>query len=81
MTGIFASIPVAGKQRCARCGRPITPKKAGDLYGPKCARILAGQISLDSQTLVSGKVQRKRKEQSVPIYVKGEKGEVTAVIL
>jgi hypothetical protein len=31
--------------------------------------------------LVSGKVLKKGKEVDVPIYVKGEKGEVVAVIV
>lgn len=81
MTGIFTAAATPGKPRCARCGRPFVPKKKGDRYGPKCARKLAGQVELDSQALVSGKVLRKGKEKIVPIYVKGEKGEVTAVIV
>jgi hypothetical protein len=41
MTGIFAKISIAGKPRCARCKRPFTPRKNGDRYGSKCARIAA----------------------------------------
>jgi len=41
MTGIFASIMVAGKPRCARCGRPFVPRNADDKYGWKCARKVA----------------------------------------
>jgi len=67
--------------RCLRCGRPFVLKRMTDQYGPKCAMKLAGQVQLDSMVLVSGKVLRKGKEKSVPIYIKDEKGEVTAVIL
>jgi len=81
MTGIFAKQPVAGRPRCARCKRPFTPHKDGDLYGPTWARKMAGQVELDHQVLVSGVVLHKGKEKSVPIYVKGETGEITAVII
>ncbi len=28
----------AGKPKCARCYRPFTPRKEGQIYGPKCER-------------------------------------------
>lgn len=45
---------------CKRCGKEFVPKTPGQEYGPVCARILAGQVELDSMVLVSGKVLRKR---------------------
>jgi hypothetical protein len=59
MSGIFTAKATATKARCARCGLLFTPKKVGDKYGPICARKLAGQVQLDSQMLVSGKVLRR----------------------
>lgn len=47
--------------KCKRCHRNIIIHKEGQEYGPKCARILAGQVQLDSQALVSGKVLRRTK--------------------
>lgn len=26
------------KTKCARCHRPFTPKKEGQMYGPKCEK-------------------------------------------
>lgn len=31
------------KVKCARCHRPMTVKKEGQQYGPKCARMVAKQ--------------------------------------
>jgi hypothetical protein len=44
------------KGKCLRCNRPFIIRKEGQQYGPKCARMLAGQVQLDSQALVSGVV-------------------------
>lgn len=81
MTGIFVSRAPAGRPKCKRCGRPFTATKEGQEYGLKCARMLAGQVQLDSQALVTGKVLTKGKKVDEPIYVKDKKGEVTAVII
>jgi hypothetical protein len=62
------------KSKCQRYQREFTPKNDVQVYGPTCARKLAGQIQLDSMALISGKVLRKGKEVDEPIYVKGEKG-------
>lgn len=80
MTGIFVSRAPAGRPRCARCHRPFTPKNPDDRYGQKCARKLAGQIQLDSQVLISGKVLRKRNTQDEPIIIRDIDGEVREVI-
>lgn len=54
MTGIFASIPVAGKPRCARCKRPFTPKSADQKYGHECARIIAAAGTGDARQALEG---------------------------
>jgi len=54
MPGIFASIAVAGKPRCARCKRPFTPKHEGDRYGPKCARIVEAAGTGDARQALEG---------------------------
>jgi len=66
MSGIFTAAATPNKPKCARCGRPFAPKKEGDRYGEKCTRILAGQVMLDSNALVSGKVLRKRTFKDKP---------------
>ncbi len=57
---------VIRRHRCARCKRAFRAKKEGQIYGPKCARKLAGQVQLDSMALVSGKVLRKKTSQTNP---------------
>lgn len=47
--------------KCTRCGKEFTQKTPDQIYGPVCARKLAGQVQIDSQALVSGKVLRKKK--------------------
>ena len=47
MTGIFARRPVSGRPRCARCGKPFTPRKEGDRYGQTCAKIVAAMQTLE----------------------------------
>lgn len=45
--------------RCKRCGLQIIIRKPGQEYGRVCARKLAGQVQIDSQAVVSGKVLHK----------------------
>ena len=45
---------------CKRCGRAILLDMPGKEYGSVCGRKLAGQVQLDSQALVSGKVLHKK---------------------
>ncbi len=59
MTGIFASIAVAGKPRCARCKRPFTPKSADQKYGPTCAKKLAAYQQLEGKLFVGKDVMIK----------------------
>ena len=51
-----AKTTLEGRRECRRCHRMFLPKKPDDMYGPTCARKLAGQVELDSMALVSGKV-------------------------
>lgn len=37
------------KPKCARCKRPFTPKKAGQIYGLRCAKIVARDRALDGE--------------------------------
>lgn len=48
MSGIFTSIVVSGKRRCARCGRQFMPKHEGDRYGPTCTRKMQGHTDLSA---------------------------------
>lgn len=81
MSGIFVSRAPAGLPRCKRCGRPFKPRKEGQEYGPRCVLKLAGQVELDNQALVSGKVLRRKTSPDGVIECRDEKDEVTAVIV
>lgn len=37
-----------GKPKCARCHRPFTPKKEGQIYGPKCEKKRIGYMDLSA---------------------------------
>jgi hypothetical protein len=37
----------SAKSKCARCHRQFTPKKEGQRYGEKCARLVAAMQTLD----------------------------------
>ena len=52
--------PDATWGKCERCKKPMIIRKEGQKYGRRCARILAGQVELDSNALVSSVVLRKR---------------------
>lgn len=57
---------------CKLCGRRIIIRKVGQEYGRVCARKLAGQIEIDSQVLVSGKVLHKKPDANITtISVRG----------
>lgn len=45
---------------CRRCGRLFAVRTPGQEYGPKCAAKLRGQVELDSMSLISKKVLRRR---------------------
>jgi len=49
--------------RCKRCNRIIKIRTPGQEYGRVCARRMAGQISLESQALVSGIVLKVRNHE------------------
>lgn len=41
MADIWARRKLQGKQKCANCGRPFTPRKEGQRYGPRCETKMA----------------------------------------
>lgn len=67
--------------RCKRCGRQFTPKTEGQEYGPKCAKYYKVEVMGELRLLPSKDDMHKKNPEIIPIYVRGEKGEVAAVIL
>lgn len=51
--------------KCLRCGRPFVQKHMTDKYGPKCARIMAGQTMLQDRYVVPPRKRRQKKPQNL----------------
>lgn len=54
-------IPALGQSVCRRCGRPFTPTKAGQEFGEKCMRKMAGQTMLQDRYVVPPRKKRIKK--------------------
>jgi len=53
------------KRICLRCKRPFTPTKAGQEYGEKCLRKMAGQTMLMDRYVVPPRKRRHKKAPSI----------------